>query len=96
VDDLMPIICIIDKKLAGISNMLAYSSWVVTIKSILSAMINYAMCALKVHLTCLDQVDKTTRSFLWHGKDINKSGNCLVQWEKVCLPKSAGVYVFWI
>jgi hypothetical protein len=26
VDDLMPIICIIDKKLAGISNMLAYSS----------------------------------------------------------------------
>jgi hypothetical protein len=70
--------------------MLAYSFGVVTIKSVLSAMTNYAMFSMSVHLTCLDYAEKSCRNFLWHGKDINKSGNCLVQREKVCLPKSAG------
>ena len=50
---------------------------------------NHAMCALKVHLTNLNHVEKSTRTFLWYGKDINRSGKCLVQWEKVCLPKEA-------
>jgi hypothetical protein len=90
VDDLMPMICKIDKRLAGISNMLAYSSRVMTIKYVISAMTNYAMCSMKVHLTCLDHAEKSCGNFLWHGKDINKSGNYLVQWEKVCLPKSTG------
>jgi hypothetical protein len=90
VEDLMPMICKIDKRLFGISNMLAYSSRLVTIKAIIAGMTNYAMCALKVHMTCLDHVEKSSRLFLWHGKEINKSGKCLVKWEKVCLPKNAG------
>jgi hypothetical protein len=70
--------------------MLAYSSRLVTIKAIIAGMTNYAMCALKVHMTCLDHVEKSSRVFLWHGKEINKCGKCLVKWEKVCLPKNAG------
>jgi hypothetical protein len=35
-------------------------------------------------------VEKSSRVFLWHGKEINKSGKCLVKWEKVCLPQKAG------
>jgi hypothetical protein len=49
----MPIICRIDKKLAGIPNMLAYSLRLVTIKSVIAAMPNHAMCALKVHYSVL-------------------------------------------
>jgi hypothetical protein len=51
---------------------------------------NHAMCAMKVHFTHIDHVEKACRIFLWQGKDIHKSGKCLVSWEKVCLPKKAG------
>jgi hypothetical protein len=33
---------------------------------------------------------KNPSVFLWHGKDINKCGKCLVKWENVCLPKKSG------
>jgi hypothetical protein len=50
------------------------------------------MCALKVHYTHLDHIEKSTRTFLWHGKDIQEknSGKCLVKWDNVCLSKKAG------
>jgi hypothetical protein len=90
VDDLMPMICRVDKKLAGIANMLAYSSRLVTIKAVITAIPNHAMCAMKVPFTCLDHVDGAARNFLWYGKDINKSGKCLVKWDNVCLSKKSG------
>ena len=51
---------------------------------------NHIMCALKVHYVHIDHTEKSMRTFLWHGKEIEKKGKCLVKWEKVCLPKSAG------
>jgi len=90
VHDLIPAICRIDKRLSGISNLLSHCSRLVVVKSIISAMPNHLMCALKVHYTHTDHIEKSMRTFLWHGKEIDKGGKCLVKWEKVCLPKSAG------
>jgi hypothetical protein len=81
VDDLMPIICKLYKRLSGISNTLHYSSILVTVKAIIFTTPNFAICALKVHYTCLDHVEKSFRSLFWHGKDINKCGECLVKWD---------------
>jgi hypothetical protein len=83
-------ICKVDKRLSGLSNLLSYSARLVTIKAVISAMPNHAMCAIKVHNTNLEHIQKVSRQFLWHGKEIDKHGKCLVSWNKVCLPKKAG------
>jgi hypothetical protein len=90
VDDLTPMICKIDKRLSGLANLMSYSARLVTVKSIISAMPNHIMGAMKLHVTHIDHIEKASRNFLWHGKDIHKSGSCLVKWEKVCLPKKSG------
>ena len=90
VEDLMPTICKLDKRLSGISNLLSHCSRLVVIKSIISAMPNHIMCALKVHYTHTDHMEKSMRIFLWHGKDIERKGSCLIKWDKVCRPKIAG------
>ena len=89
-DDLMPMISKIDKRLAGISNLLSHCSRLVVIKSVISAMPNHIMCALKMHYTHVDHIEKSMRVFLWQGKEIEKKGKCLVKWDRVCLPKEAG------
>jgi hypothetical protein len=53
----------------------------------IAAIPNYVMCSLKLPLGFLDHVEGTARGFLWRSKDIEKKGNCLVKWEKVCKPK---------
>lgn len=90
IDDLMPTICKIDRRLSGISNLLSYCSRIVVIKSVISAMPNHIMCALKVQYTHIDHMEKSMRTFLWHGKEIEKKGKCLVKWDNVCLPKDKG------
>jgi hypothetical protein len=90
IEDLTPMICKVDKRLSGLSHMMSYSARLVTIKAVIAAMPNHAMCAMKVHFTHIDHVEKACRIFLWQGKDIHKSGKCLVSWEKVCMPKKAG------
>jgi hypothetical protein len=90
IEDLTPMIYKVDKRLSGLSNMMSYSARLVTIKAVIATMPNHAMCAMKVHFTHIDHVEKACRIFLWQGKDIHKSGKCLVSWEKVCLPKKAG------
>jgi hypothetical protein len=81
-----------DRRLAGLSNLLSHCSRLVVIKSVISAMPNFIMCALKVHYTHLDHIEKYIRTFLWHGNDIEKSckGKCLVKCDKVCMTKEAG------
>jgi hypothetical protein len=61
-------ICKIDKRLPRISNMMAYTTRLVTVKAIIVGMTNFAMCALKVHMTCLDHVEKSiSLSLAWEG-----------------------------
>ena len=51
---------------------------------------NQIMCPLKVHFTHIDHIEKSMRTFLWSGKEIDKKGKCLVKWDKVSRPKEAG------
>jgi hypothetical protein len=90
VDDLTPMICKIDMRLSGLANLVSYSARLVAVKSIIDAMPNHIMGAIKLHATHIDHVEKARRNFLWHGKDIHKSGSCLVKCETNCLPKKSG------
>jgi hypothetical protein len=84
IDDLTPMVSKVDKRLVGISNLLSRCSRLVVIKYVISS---------KVHYTHLDHIEKSTIRFIWHGKAIEqntKSGNCLVQWDKICLSNEFG------
>ena len=84
--DLMLMVSRLDHRLSGIANLMTYSGRLTHLKAIVSALPIFAMCCIRVPFTILDHFEKSGRSFLWYGKGINKHGNCLVKWEKVCLP----------
>lgn len=90
VDDLMPMVSRLDKRLSGIAGMMTYSGRLVHLKAIVAALPIFVMCSIRVPYTILDHFEKSGRSFLWYGNGINKQGKCLVKWETVCLPMKAG------
>lgn len=89
VRDLLPVIARIDKRLSGVASLMTYAGRLTYINYVLSMPIS-AMCTFKVHRTILNHVNKSSRTFLWYGKDINKRGNCLAKWNMVCKPKDEG------
>jgi hypothetical protein len=56
IEDLTPMVTKVDRRLAGLSNLLSHCSRLVVIKSVISAMPSFIMCALKVHYTHLDHI----------------------------------------
>ena len=89
-EDLIGIIHRIDRRLVGVTDTLSYDGRLVVVKSIISAIPNFAMCTLKLPLGFLDYIEGSTRGFFWRGKDIHKKVKCLVKWENVCKPKKFG------
>jgi hypothetical protein len=91
IEDLIFIAHQVDKTLAGIANLLTYSSKLMVIKSTISAMPLFAMCTLLlVQVTILDHIEKSCRFFLWNDKNIQRHGKCLAKWDKVCLQNKNG------
>lgn len=67
-----------------------YAGRLTYINSVIASMLVFSMCTIKVHITILDHVNKSSRNFLWHGNDINKKGNYLASWKMICRPKDQG------
>lgn len=90
IDDLMPMVSRLDKRLSSISTMMSYPGRSVHLKAMVSALPIFAVCCIRLPLSTLDHFEKSGRGFLWHGNSINKHGKYLVNWKQVCLPKNAG------
>ncbi|KAM3260750.1 hypothetical protein ACQJBY_051787 [Aegilops geniculata] len=90
VHDLIPVISRIDKRLSGVARFMNHSGRLTYVNSVVASMPIFAMCSLKVHVTILDHVDKSSRNFLWYGNEINNGGKCLASWEMICKPKQQG------
>ena len=96
VEEFMPMVPRLDRRLSGIATMMSYSGRLTHLKAIVIALPIFAMCCIRVPFTILDHFEKSGRSFLWYGKGINKHGNCLVKWGKYAYPKKHVVWVFLI
>jgi hypothetical protein len=57
---------------------------------VLSSMPTFYMCAIKVPIEILNQVDKYRRHCLWKGGDINSKKPPLAAWSMVTKPKNRG------
>lgn len=86
----MPVIAKIDRKLSGVANFMNYAGRLTYVNSVIASMPIFAMCTFRVHITILEHVNKSSRKFLWHGKDIDSKGNYLASWSMICRPKEQG------
>jgi hypothetical protein len=68
-EDLVSIIQRIDRRLVGIADTLSYDGRLIVVKSVISAISNFAMCILKLPLGFLDHVEGSSRFFLERQRD---------------------------
>jgi hypothetical protein len=60
------------------------------VNSVLSSLPTFYMCAVKVSVFILNQIDKYMRHCLWRGGDINGCKAPLASWKLVTRPKRKG------
>jgi hypothetical protein len=76
-EDLVSIIQRIDRRLVGIADTLSYDGRLIVVKSVISAISNFAMCILKLPLGFLDHVEGSSRFFFGKAKRLNRKGSVL-------------------
>lgn len=90
VQEFMPILTRMEKRLMGISRLLTYAGRLVLVNSVFSALPTFFMCSLKIPIQILDQIDSNIKHVLWHGGDVSKKGGYLVAWPTLCRSKDEG------
>ena len=69
--------------------MLSFADRATLIQSFLLALPTYALSAVHLPVTLLNQMEKEFWAFLW-GHSFDTRGFHRIAWEKICLPKSKG------
>ncbi|EMS65860.1 hypothetical protein TRIUR3_17105 [Triticum urartu] len=72
VDDLMPMVSMLDKRLSSIASMMSDVGRLVHLKDVVFALPIFAMCYIRVPFSILDHFEYSGRCFLWSGNGINK------------------------
>jgi hypothetical protein len=88
--DCWPLVQRIEVRLTNTSIWLTQGGKLEMINSVLSSMPTFYMCATKVPIEILNQVDKYRRHYLWKGGDINNKKPPLTAWSMVTKPKNRG------
>uniref|UniRef100_A0A0A9QJF9 Uncharacterized protein n=1 Tax=Arundo donax TaxID=35708 RepID=A0A0A9QJF9_ARUDO len=58
VEEYMPILNRIEKRMMGINRFLDYSGKLIMVNSVISVMPTFYMCTIKVHVSVIEQIDK--------------------------------------
>jgi hypothetical protein len=90
VQDCWPLVQRIEARLTNTSIWLTQGGKLEMVNSVLSSMPTFYMCAIKVPLEILHQVDKYRRHCLRKGGDISSNPPPLAAWSMVTKPKNRG------
>jgi hypothetical protein len=90
VTEFAPLICRIERRMAGISKFLSYNGRLILVSSVLSALPTFYMCSLKLPPQVVKQIDIFRKRSLWSKGDIDRRGTCLVAWDTTVKPKEQG------
>jgi hypothetical protein len=89
IQDCMPLVHRMEKRLISTSLFLTQDGKKL-VNSALSSLPTFYMCAIKVPIDILNQVDKYRRHCLWKGGDMNTRKQSLAAWKIVTCPMSKG------
>jgi hypothetical protein len=90
VNDLMPLVTKLDKRLSGISSLMTYTGRLTLLNFVINSLPMFPMCSLKVPITIFIHFEKSGKQFLWADKEDKIQGKCLANWDMVCRPKDQG------
>ena len=91
VTDLMPLVTSVQRKVPAAASLLDYGSKLTLLNSVVTSLVVYAMCSIKINPKIIENLDRLRRSCLWVRKsdDGNRSSS-LAAWGMVCKPKNKG------
>lgn len=91
VQDLMPLVCSVEHRLSATWLMISYGGKLTLLNSVITSLVIFALCTLKLPQWIIDLLDKIKRKCLWNKKTDNGEKNTsLASWEMVCRPKHNG------
>jgi hypothetical protein len=90
IQDCITMVSRVEKRLSSTSLFLTQGGKLEMVNSVLSSMVTFYMCSIKVPIEILNQVDKYRYHCLWRGGDINAKKPPLTAWEMVAKPKLKG------
>jgi hypothetical protein len=90
VDELMPLVSRLDKRLSGISSLMSYTEKLTLLNSVINSLPMYALCSNKVPITIFIHFEKSGRQLLWADKEQKLQGRCLASWDSICKQKKQG------
>ena len=70
--DLTPLMDKVEKRLSVFSTYLSYSGRLQMINSVLTPIVTYAMCSLKLPVGVIQNIDRAQKQCLWRGNDATK------------------------
>lgn len=86
-----PIISSADRYLSGWwASLLNHHGRLILVNAVLDSLPVYAMGALQLPPGVIDALDARRRAFLWAGEETVSGAQCLVSWDRACLPKKSG------
>jgi hypothetical protein len=90
VEDCLPLVDRVEKRLVSTSSLLSQGAKLQMVNSILSSLVTYYLCSIKVPAIIIKQIDKYRRHCLWRSSDMNAKKPPLAAWKMVTKPKSKG------
>jgi hypothetical protein len=88
--DCLPLVHRVEKRLISTSIFLTQRGKLEMVNSVLSSMVTFYICSIKVQINILEQVDKYRRHCLWRGGNVNFKKPPLAAWSMVTKPKLKG------
>ena len=89
--DLMPLVCRLERRLSATLNMISYGGKLSLLNSVITSLLIFAMCTLKLPAGIVELLDKIRRKCLWTKKtDQGDKCTSLAAWDMVCKPKRCG------
>lgn len=94
-DDFMPIMQRVERRLMGCSTLLSQGDKLVLLKYVFYSLLIFFMCTLSLPMGVVDQLNKYLRFFFWRKYGNEDRGPALISWSKVCKPKVKVVWGCW-
>lgn len=91
VSDLMPMVASVERRISVAASLLDYGSKLTFVNSILSSLVVYAMCSIKIPPKIIEHLDKLRRHCFWNKQtEDGPKHNSLAVWDLICRPKLKG------